>query len=78
LQQQLSELCNKSCLTYIIACCFCLLLCTLSALLLQLYRSMRAFVADAIYLAGEVLLQDRGLVLVPQVGVMLYSIKSKD
>jgi hypothetical protein len=35
--------------------------------LLQLYRSMRAFVADTIYLAGEVLLHDKGLVLVPQV-----------
>jgi hypothetical protein len=34
---------------------------------LQLYRSMRAFVADTIYLAGEVLLHDKGLVLVPQV-----------
>ena len=34
---------------------------------LQLYRSMRAFAADTVYLAGEVLLQDRGLVLVPQV-----------
>jgi hypothetical protein len=34
---------------------------------LQLYRSMRAFVADTIYLAGETLLQDKGLVLVPQV-----------
>jgi hypothetical protein len=34
---------------------------------LQLYRSMRAFVADTIYLGGEVLLHDKGLVLVPQV-----------
>jgi hypothetical protein len=41
-------------------------------LCVQLYRSMRAFVADTIYLAGEVLLHDKGLVLVPQVRLVCY------